>query len=262
MKTHPGRILSLALAAIVASVLVPLANSPGADAATPLLPDLRMTRVTKVALDTTTIAGHRLLRYTARIVNVGAGPFETTGTRASTSDSTMPATQDVYQSDGSVQAVPTDDTFYWAGDGHNHWHITDLEGGVLTRLDNGVVVGTSAKHGFHGADDTAWDLALPGAPQSEVYMACSGNSCNMSTLSVTEGISVGWMDTYKYSVVFQWIDITGLKNGKYVLTQSADPFGYFDETDDTNNTASATVRITGTGVSVLSRTGGALPPVS
>jgi hypothetical protein len=255
VKTRIGRVLSVT--AIVASALVALMGMSAADAASPLLPDLRMTRVTKVTIDTTTISGHRLLRYTARIVNVGAGAFETTGTRASTSDTTMPAVQNIYQSDGSIQSVPTNDTMYWAGDGHNHWHVTDLEGGVLTRLDNGVVVGTSAKHGFHGADDTAWDLTLPGAPQSKVYLACGGSSCDPSALSVTEGISVGWMDTYAYSAVFQWIDITGLKNGKYILTQAADPFGYFDEADTTNNTASATLRIGSGGVKILSRTGGA-----
>lgn len=251
------RLLVLAAVPILAAALAPLGLGSNADAASRLLPDLRMTRVTKVAIDTTTISGHRLLRYTARIVNVGAGPFETTGTRASTSDSTMPVTQHVYQSDGSLESVATDDTMYFAGDGHNHWHLTDLEGGVLSRLDNGIVVGTSAKHGFHGADDTAWDLTLPGAPQSKAYLACGGNSCQASALAVTEGISVGWMDTYKYSVVDQWIDITGLKNGKYVLTQSADPHHYFDESDANNNTASATLHIGSSGVTILSRTGGA-----
>jgi len=216
-----------------------------------------MGKVTRVTLDTTTIPGHRLLRYTARIVNVGAGPLDATGTRGSTSDVTMPVVQNIHQSDGSIDNVPTSDTMYWAGDGHNHWHITDLEGTVLKRLDSGVVVGTSAKHGFHGADSTAWDLTLPGAPQAKVFLACSGSSCDPAALSVNEGLSVGWMDTYAYSAVLQWIDITGLKNGKYVITQSADPFGYFDEADTANNTASATLHIGSGGVRVLSRSGGA-----
>jgi hypothetical protein len=252
VKTPVGRLLPLA-----ALVFAPLIVTPVAGAASPTLPDLRMTRVTRVTLDTTTIADHRLLRYTARIVNVGAGPFETNGTRSSTTESTMPVTQTIYDSDGGTQSVPTIGTMYWGGDGHNHWHITDLEGGVLTRLDNGLVVGTSAKHGFHGADNTAWDLTLPGAPQSKVYLACGGSSCDPSVLSVKEGLSVGWMDTYAYSAVFQWIDITGLKNGKYMLTMTADPNRYFAEADATNNSASATLRIGSGGVKILSRSGGA-----
>lgn len=255
MERRVRRVVSLA--AIAACAFGPLASTSAHAAPSSLFPDLRMTRVTRVTIDTTTIPGHRLLRYTARIVNVGAGAFETTGSRADTSVSTFPVTQDVYQSGGGVQQVQTNDTYQWGGDGHNHWHITDLEGGVLKRLDNGVVVGTSAKHGFHGADDTAFDLTLPGAPQSEVYLACSGSSCDMNALSVNEGISVGWMDTYAYSANFQWIDITGLKNGRYLLTQSADPFGYFQESNATNNDASARLRITSTGVTVLKRIGGA-----
>jgi lysyl oxidase len=246
----------LFIAVLAALVFPPVVHIPSASAASPMLPDLRMAKVSKVMIDTTTISGHRLLRYTATIVNVGAGPFETTGTRASTNESTMPLTQNIYQSDGSIVILPTNDTMYFAGDGHNHWHVTDLEGGELTREDNGVMVGTSAKHGFHAADSSAWDLTLPGAPQTKVYLACSGSGCKSSALRVTEGVSVGWKDTYGFLVVDQWIDITDLNNGRYVLTLSADPHQFFDEADATNNTASATLSIGSDSVKILSRTGG------
>ena len=44
-----------------------------------------MKKLSKVALDTTTLPGHRLVRYTAVMVNVGAGPLELIGTRPDTS---------------------------------------------------------------------------------------------------------------------------------------------------------------------------------
>ena len=37
------------------------------------------------------------------------------------------------------------------------------------------------------------------------------------------GLSVGWGDQYSASTNFQWIDITGLPNGRYRLTATADP---------------------------------------
>ena len=154
-----------------------------------------MRTVTKVAIDETTLAGHRLLRYTARIVNAGVGPFEVRASRPDTGRALMPVTQNIHQSDGSIVASPTATSLVWGGDGHNHWHVVDLEGGDLVPEGGGPVL-ASAKHGFHAADGAGWDLTLPGAPQSKVYKACFSRSCQIGALAVGEGISVGWMDTY------------------------------------------------------------------
>ena len=61
---------------------------------------------------------------------------------------------------------------YFAGDGHNHWHVRDLETEKLIRLDNGAKVGTSAKHGFCFFDNVRYRLTLAGAPQSARYTGC------------------------------------------------------------------------------------------
>src|SRR5204863_4266359 len=82
----------------------------------------------------------RLLRYTAEIVNVGVGPFEALGSRdSSTADMTV--SQSIYDDAGGKAMSPIGDYMFWAGDGHNHWHLADLEGGVLTSYDDGVQVG-------------------------------------------------------------------------------------------------------------------------
>src|SRR5437773_12398959 len=78
---------------------------------------------------------------------------------------------------------------------------------------------------------------LPNAPQTALYKACGGRSCNISTLHLTMGLSVGWADIYYASVPYRWIDITRLANGKYILTLTADPDHYFGETDNANNWA-------------------------
>jgi len=238
-------------------LLAPIVGGLSATAASQLLPDMRIAKLTTIKQDTTTIAGHRLLRYTATIVNVGAGHAEVEGTRPDTSTPTMSVTQRIYDDAGGFTDVPSSTYMFWAGDGHNHWHLFDMEAGVLTPFSNGHQVGTSAKEGFHFADGSAFDLSLPNAPQAKQYLACGGKSCNIDALSVKEGISVGWGDIYASGIMFQWIDITGVANGKYVLTVTADPHGYFEESDTTNNSASATIRITSTSVSVLSYGGGA-----
>ena len=215
-----------------------------------------MERLTTIRADTTTIAGRRLLRYTATIVNVGDGPFEARGTRPDTSTTTMSVVQRVYDDAGGYQDIAAGSDMFWAGDGHNHWHLRDLEGGVLTRLDNGVQVGTSAKHGFRFWDGGVFDLSLPGAPRSAQYLSC-GDACKIDVLDDVMGLSVGWADTYSAGTAYQWIDITGLKGGKYKLTAMADPSQYFSETDNSNNSASATLLITKNQVRILGYSGGA-----
>jgi hypothetical protein len=249
---------AVALAAAVAAVGI--ATAPPAPAATPELPDLRMARLTNIRLDTTTIAGHRLLRYTAELVNTGSGPFEARGSRADTSTTRLLVHQWIYDGAGNVAervAIPKSETYmFWAGDGHNHFHVADIEDGTLTRVSTGHQVGSLAKHGFHLVDSAAFDTSIPGAPSSAVYAVCGGHSCDSTALRVYMGISVGWLDEYAYTTVGQYIDITGLPNGKYVLRDVVDPEHWFTEANAHNNWASATIRIGNKGVQKLSSAGG------
>ena len=89
-----------------------------------------------------------------------------------------------------------------------------------------------------------------------MYKACSGRSRQIGALAVGEVISVGCMDTYAFRLVNQYIDITGMPDGTYVLTLSADPNHYFTEASTANNTATARLSISGSSMTVLSRSGG------
>jgi hypothetical protein len=225
----------------------------GAPAATARLPDLGMAPVSKMVIDTTAVPGRRLLRYSATLVNVGAGPLEVVGSRPDTSTDMTTIKQRIYDDTGGFQEVSLPGaSMYWRGDGHNHWHLRDVVTGDLRRLDNGVGVGTLAKHDFCTLDNTPYKLTLPGAPQSRGYPGCGTDP---SALAVTMGISVGWGDTYGLHVKFQWIDITGLKNGKYRLVAAATDL--FQEADRSNNSAWAKIRITGDRVQVLASGPGA-----
>ena len=231
----------------VAAVLMALSRPPAAAAATDRLPDLGMARLRDLSIDTTTRPGRRLLRFTTIIVNVGAGPFETIGRRPDTGTTQMAVSQRIYNSAGSYRQVSTPAVMFWAGDGHDHWHVRDVEAYRLIRLDNGRRVGTGAKHGFCYFDNTAYRLGLVGAPSAPVYGGCG----RAGDLRVSTGLSVGWGDTYPAGIAFQWIDITGLKAGRYRLRAIADPANWFAETNNANNSTWVDLKLTGAGVRVV-----------
>jgi Lysyl oxidase len=250
------RRLMVAVAAAAAATLV---VAPAA-AASQLLPDLGMARLKSFSIDTTTISGHKLLRYTARMVNVGAGPLELDGTRSDTSTTDMTVTQRIFTSGGGSVIQSTPLVMFYAGDGHNHWHTKDIEGGVLTRLDNGKVVGTLAKEGFCFFDNMQYMLTLPGAPQSATYVeppSCSPNLPNALTTSM--GLSVGWGDIYPATIAFQYVDITGLPQGKYLLTASANPNDQAIESNYGNNSVWAKLQINNNSVKVIQTSPGTKP---
>jgi hypothetical protein len=50
-----------------------------------------------------------------------------------------------------------------------------------------------------------------------------------------QGLSAGWMDTYRSNVPGQFVEITRLEDGLYALVSTVDPDGILKETDDWNN---------------------------
>jgi hypothetical protein len=208
-----------------------------------LLPDEAMTNLRSFHVDTTTIPGHTLLRFTTESVNIGAGPLELRGSRPNTSTPTMSVVQRIYDDAGGFRSVSVPSFMFWAGDGHNHWHVNDFISTELDRTDNGVKVGNYAKEGFCLTDSHAFNLSLPGAPDSKAYKGCVMGG--QTSLAVKMGISVGWGDRYGYTLAFQWIDITDLTPGRYKLIGTVDAQNYYLESDETNNTTFTILQLNG-----------------
>ncbi|XP_034048625.1 protein-lysine 6-oxidase isoform X2 [Thalassophryne amazonica] len=61
----------------------------------------------------------------------------------------------------------------------------------------------------------------------------------------TQGLSPGCYDTYNADIDCQWIDITDVKPGNYVLKVSVNPSYYVEESDYTNNVVRCEVSYTG-----------------
>ena len=237
VRRSTGVVISL----LLATVLFAAAPVTAAGAATPRLPDLGMAQLRDFTIDRST--GRRLLRFTTEIVNIGAGPFEVVGRRVSTLNRSMTVWQRVYNDDGTSTSGRTGAIMNYSGDGHDHWHLVNLQGQSI-RPVGGQEVARGSKVGFCFWDGSPYRLSLPGAPQGSVYRS-SGCGAPQS-LEAAMGLSVGWGDPYPWYVAFQWIDISALPNGDYVVSVQADPYAHFQELTKANNTTWTRVRISST----------------
>jgi hypothetical protein len=214
-------------------------------ASDPLIPDLGMYRLRRFTLETTP-TGQRRLRFTTIILNIGRGPLQLHG-HDPQPDRQMLVDQQILNTDGSWTTRPTAYRMYFAGDGHHHWHLRDVESYELRSRETGTRTGE--KHGFCFRDDFDYDLTLPGAPSLATH--AHGSCGHALDTAVTTGISVGWGDRYGWDLPDQYIDITGLPPGEYILTATADALGFLRELCETNNTTTARLLITADSVKVL-----------
>jgi Lysyl oxidase len=217
------------LLTLVVSLL--LATVQPAAAATPDLPDLAMAPLADVSVDNTA-DGRALLRFSTTIVNIGTGRFELSASRPDAS-AAFKVSQRLYDADGSADERRTSAKLNFAGDGHTHWHVRNLESYELYRTGGGAKVGTSAKAGFCFSDDVRYRPSLRGAPVSAQYHRPQCGS--PSSLTLVMGLSVGWGDRYRSNLPDQYIDITGPPDGAYRLRATADASNWFKESNEKNN---------------------------
>lgn len=244
-KRHTGRgsVRRLLFAASFALIaLVPAWAAPEAVAADDRLPNLRAASPSQFRIVNSN--GRRLLRFTSILVNVGAGPMEILARRPSSS-SPWTVRQVIDDDAGGERRVATDATLRFAGDGHNHWHVEQM---MVYHLWSSRATRHDRKVGFCFFDTTLWSPSLPRSPGSPFYREswCGGRTA----LTSRTGISVGWADTYRWNLPYQWIDITGLPGGTYTVRAMPDPHDWFLETDETGDCGWTRVRFNSSGSSV------------
>jgi uncharacterized protein YjiS (DUF1127 family) len=118
---------------------------------------------------------------------------------------------------------------------HNHWHLQRFARYELRSIATGETVAASPKVSFCVRDSRAAFTDLPGFSSVAYYGECARNSVT--------GLSVGWADWYAAFLQGQDLDVTGLPNGRYCLTSTADPKDGIDEADETNNARSRLLRL-------------------
>ena len=250
-----GRVVtSLALAAALVTLgSLPIAAQAEA-AVYSRLPDLAVMAPFDFKIEMSP-TGRRLLRFSTVVVNIGNGPLKMYGYDpsdgvASIGD-TLKVRQQILRSDGTWRVRETTATMQYAADGHNHFHALDLQRIRIQNLDH-ETIRNSAKTGFCFLDSYNYGSPKPSRFNSEHYVcAIAPNK------TVPMGIAINWGDIYRSTLAFQWIDITGMPSGDYLIKIIADPSwqtgGRFLESDETNNRGWARIRITSTGVTVLAR---------
>src|SRR5919112_88082 len=132
-------------------------NAEGQD----LLPDLGMAPVQDLQIENR-VDGSRWLLFSSNIVNIGAGPFEVSGQRPpGGTSSDMTTTQRIYDSVGDYRDRETTGTLFYSGDGHNHWHVRNLEDYELFAAGGGgAALATSIKNGFCFYDNQEYSSPL------------------------------------------------------------------------------------------------------
>lgn len=212
--------MRLLLAAAVAWLALPTRTAPP-------LPDL--VQQPPVLSGVVQVDGRWRLGFTSAVANEGPGELLVVGSRPSRSAPTMTARQIV----GGRPAGAVGTLAFAHNSTHNHWHLLPFETYELRAGAVGKLVSRARKAGFCISDDRP----LPGAGPARHVARCGLGRPDL--LQVREGLSPDWVDVYGPQREGQFVDITGLRAGLYVLVNRVNADGAIRETDGENDVAGA-----------------------
>jgi hypothetical protein len=218
-----------------------------------LLPDLD--QAAPSALEIVQVGDTYRLAFASAVDNVGRGPLLLEGERPSRAEPAMTVRQLVRRSDGTVRLRPVRaELRFVRSETHAHWHLLDFERYELRRASDGTPVRPDEKTGFCLGDryETDRSTRLEGEPAEPVWTEECGRG-QPGLLTVGEGISPGYGDDYVPALEGQYVDVTQVPAGRYVLVHRANPEQAIEESDYGNNAASVLVQ--------LRRTTGEIPSV-
>lgn len=202
------------------------------------LPDLRQEPPSDLTVDLQRI-GRRIvfrLGFTSAIANVGDGPLRLIGRRAAAARE-MRAEQIVERVHGGICRYPDVGVIRFDfNHSHDHWHLQRFDRYSLTDRQGRHPVAPVRKAGFCLNDDTRVRGAS-GARVQRTFLSDCGLG-EPGARSITEGISVGWADVYPAYVEGQYIDITKVMAGRYVLSNQVNVGHPLAETRLGNDAAS------------------------
>ncbi len=191
---------------------------------------------------------HRCLRYDTAVANFGSGPLELRF-RIDRLTQDQAVYQRIYKGGGGFQERLAD--AYEFHPTHGHLHYKSFSMAKLWKADaTGNPVGeeplrTSEKAGFCIFDsENYWDGRDDSRPQTYT----SENSCRPtdiqgSAITQVSGLSPGWMDAYQASLTGQYIEISGVPGGQYVLEIILDPQNTLRESNESDNSVWVAVEL-------------------
>jgi hypothetical protein len=213
----------------------------GAQPERELLPDLD--QVAPRALSIVVQGDRELLVFLSAVENLGPGPLVVSARRTDL-EPEMSARQLVRRGDGKSTEYPLRlRVRFVVSETHRHWHVLDFERYELRTLA-GEDVGNDRKTGFCLGDRFNADATtrIPGEPARAVWVHNCGKEQPDRTRLI-QGISPGFGDDYIPRLEGQYVDVTGLDAGRYVLVHRANPGGDIHESDYGNNAASVLLEL-------------------
>ena len=150
----------------------------------------------------------------------------------------MRADQLVRLADGTVrryQAVGI--VRFVVSTGHRHWHFLRFMRYDLRREADGRSILRDRKTGFCLGDRFRVPDDLVGRPRTRVFRGACGKR-RRDWLRVREGISVGYGDSYAADLEGQYLDVTALPHGRYLLVHTVNADGNLRELTRSNDVSS------------------------
>ncbi len=114
--------------------------------------------------------------------------------------------------------VPTAGVCFQFSECHQHYHFLGFSQYTLYQTDGTTVAATGHKQSFC-LEDVEQYQAAP-APDPATPFSCTN-----------QGLHVGWEDVYPNDIDCQWVDITGVPAGNYLLKVAVNTAGYLPESD-------------------------------
>jgi hypothetical protein len=233
-RTRIGAIAALAPVGLLYS-LASSAGCPSGEAE--LRPNIRALPPTSIAmLDATN------MKFSATSWNSGDGKLELIARSPQTDPATgqlkQPVDQRVRCSGGGFYDRPAGSAEYHAA--HNHVHYNDYANYILEPADGGLQnPRQGSKTTFCIMDTTGVNSQLRGASAAPVFDWCPTQDPSFNT----QGMSVGWGDTYGSHLAGQSLFIGDLAAGMYRLRNVFDPKNMLLEKADDDNASCRLVEI-------------------
>ena len=199
-----------------------------------LLPDLQTLPPKDLQLFQEASSKRTYLRFTNSIWNSGPGKLELIGTPNQAKDQIW-VSQLIFGADPEVFSEFEVGEFRFH-DQHDHWHLEGFAVYEVWSLDERgsleSMVSTGGKVSYCVMDVSLAETSLVDGivPKFRTYTHCEG---------IRQGLSIGWIDTYKYFYPGQSVEVSSLKDGIYALVSTVDPDHLLKEANIHNNSAVA-----------------------
>lgn len=177
----------------------------------------------------------RCLRFDQTVANLGEGPLELRARELGDG----PMDQRVHRTDGTISERSVGDVQLHLQ--HAHFHYERYAQVRLYAVDGkgrrGALVREGRKQGFCMADVKNMWFGSPKVthPQYVDPETCDGRDEAPGFSRV--GISPGWADTYPWFMLDQYLEISGVPDGRYLLQFSVNETGALAESNSRNNVA-------------------------